>query len=161
MRQLGNGLCVVLAFICIGIGCVGIVLPILPTTPFLFLALLLLARGSERFHRWFLKTGLYRKHIRELAETRAMTPGAKLRVLAAVTLLLAAGMRFSPPYARIILALVLIFHYGIFLFGIRTVGSRRASLSRDAGRSAAGSEVETPYPAPEEAAAADAAGGGR
>ena len=72
MKRVINGVCVVLAFICIGLGCIGIVLPILPTTPLFLLAVVLFAKGSKRFHRWFYLPGLYQISGR-LVATRSMT----------------------------------------------------------------------------------------
>ena len=51
------------AFLCLGIGAVGVILPILPTTPFLLVASFVLSRGSERFHKWFMGTKLYKNHL--------------------------------------------------------------------------------------------------
>lgn len=121
MKRVINMICVGLGFACIGVGCVGIALPILPTTPLFLLALVLLAKGSERFHRWFLSTGLYRKYLGDFVETRSMTKAAKCRVLAVVTALLAIGFWFSPVFARVIIAVVAVFHWLYFIFGIRTV----------------------------------------
>jgi len=42
----------VLAYLFLGLAIVGIVLPGLPTVPFLLLAAWFAARGSERLHRW-------------------------------------------------------------------------------------------------------------
>lgn len=38
----------------LGVGIVGIVTPLLPTTPFLLLAAWFFARSSERFHHWLM-----------------------------------------------------------------------------------------------------------
>lgn len=121
MKRLWNGICVVLAFLCVGAGCVGIILPVLPTTPLFLLAVVLFAKGSERFHRWFLSTGLYKKYLADFAATRSMTKETKIRILSVVTVLIAIGFWFSPVFAKIILAVVLLFHYVYFLFGIRTI----------------------------------------
>lgn len=120
MKRVANGICVCLGFVCIGAGCIGIVLPILPTTPFFLLALVLFAKGSERFHKWFMATGLYKKYLKDFVATRSMTKAAKIKVLTLVTLLLAFGFWFSPVFAKVIIAAVAIFHWLYFIFGIRT-----------------------------------------
>ena len=118
MKQILNGICVGLAFLCVGVGCIGIVLPILPTTPFFLLAVVLFAKGSQRFHAWFLSTGLYKTYLADFVATRSMTRETKIRVLILVTILIAVGFWFSPVVAKVVLVAVLIFHYVYFLFGI-------------------------------------------
>lgn len=132
MKQLFNGVCIALGFFFAGIGCVGIALPILPTTPFLLLSLFFFARGSERFCRFFMGTKLYRKYLLELKEKRPMPPGRKLRILASVTGVFAVGFFFSPPFARGILALVLALHYIYFLFFVRTKGGESGAEAEGA-----------------------------
>lgn len=131
MKKAVNAVCVVLAFVCLGIGCIGIVLPFLPTTPFLLLALVLFAKGSERFHRWFLSTGIYKKYLEDFVVTRSMTKAVKIRIMTVVTILLAVGFLFSPAPAKIVIAAVWVFHCVYFLFG---VGTKEEELSEDQDR---------------------------
>ena len=56
-----------------GLGAVGVLLPILPTTPFLLLAMYAFARSSEKMNRWFLATKLYKKHLAGIASGQGMT----------------------------------------------------------------------------------------
>ena len=48
-----------LAYASLGLGLVGIVLPGLPTVPFVLLSAFAAARGSDRLHRWLLAHRLF------------------------------------------------------------------------------------------------------
>lgn len=122
MKKVINGICVGLAFLALGLGVIGIVLPILPTTPFLLLAAALFAKGSERFHRWFMGTGLYKKYVGPAVKSKEMTAKNKAVTLITVTLLLTVGFIMSPVwYAKVILLVVLLGHYYFFLLRVKTV----------------------------------------
>ena len=112
MKRIINGICVVLAFICLGIGCIGIILPVLPTTPFLLLAVVLFAKGSERFHRWFLSTRLYQRYLENFVVSRSMTRAAKVKVLSTVTVLFLIGIWFSPVFAKVVVVKLFCNTYG-------------------------------------------------
>ena len=71
----------VIGFLAMGIGMIGVALPVLPTTPFLLLASFCLAKGSERFHKWFTGTKLYQKHLDSFVKNRAMTLKTKFCIL--------------------------------------------------------------------------------
>jgi uncharacterized protein len=45
----------VLGLICVGLGAVGTVLPVLPTTPFMLVAVWAFAKSSRRLERWLLE----------------------------------------------------------------------------------------------------------
>ena len=65
MKKLVKGLFVMGGFVCVGLGILGILLPILPTTPFLLLASVCFVKGSTRFDNWFQSTSLYQKTRRQ------------------------------------------------------------------------------------------------
>lgn len=60
------------------LGVIGIVIPLLPTTPFLLLAATLFMHGSPRLHNWLINTPCLGKYIRDYKESRAMPLRAKI-----------------------------------------------------------------------------------
>lgn len=52
---------IVLGFICLGLGTIGVVLPILPTVPFYMATLFCFAKSSERLHQWFIRNKTIQK----------------------------------------------------------------------------------------------------
>lgn len=111
---------IILAFLFLGLGVIGVVLPILPTTPFLLLASFFFARGSDRFHRWFMKTGIYKRYIKDFIETRSMTIRNKVKTLMLSTTLLLVGFILVPHlHARIFIMVVMVVKYWYFIFRIK------------------------------------------
>lgn len=113
---------IVIGFISMGIGMIGVVFPVLPTTPFLLLASFCLAKGSERFHRWFTKTKLYQKHLDSFLKNRAMTLKTKFCILLPVSgMLLFALVAMGNIYGRIFIVFLLVFKYVYFFTRIATI----------------------------------------
>lgn len=68
---------IVVGTILLGIGGLGVLLPIVPTTPFLLLAAACYARGSKRIHRWMLRNRVFGAFIRNYVERKGITPRQK------------------------------------------------------------------------------------
>ena len=75
-------LLVAAGFICLGVGVVGVVVPLLPTTPFLLLAAYCFARGSPRWHRWLLGNRVFGRYIDDYLTYKAVRRRTKIAALA-------------------------------------------------------------------------------
>lgn len=104
------------------LGAIGVVLPVLPTTPFLLLASFCFAKGSDRFHKWFIGTKLYKKHLESFVTSRSMTLKTKLCILLpASAMLILAMLAMSNIYGRVFIVFLIIFKYIYFVTRIETV----------------------------------------
>ncbi|MCM3701191.1 YbaN family protein [Paenibacillus macerans] len=111
-----------LGFLFVGFGVLGIFLPVLPTTPFLLVAAFFFSKGSKKFNDWFLSSRLYKKYLRDFAESRSMPLRTKLSIMALASLLLAIVFIFAQNlHVRLLIGLVWIIKTYYFLFRIKTV----------------------------------------
>ena len=72
-----RGFYLALAYASLALGLAGLVLPGLPTTPFVLLAAWAAARGSERLHRWMRAHAVFGKMIRDWEAGGAVSRRAK------------------------------------------------------------------------------------
>lgn len=79
MQNLRNKLLITLGWFFVILGAIGIVLPILPTTPFLILALGLFAKSSPRFHRMLLNNRYFGAALKDWEQTKTVKRKVKTR----------------------------------------------------------------------------------
>ena len=82
-----------LLFLCgwvlIGLGAIGVVLPILPTTPFVLLAAICFSSSSEQAYRFLLKSRVFGPYIENYKTKRGISPAEKARAIIVLWVMLA------------------------------------------------------------------------
>lgn len=68
-------------WLCVGLGAIGAVLPLMPTTPFILLAAACFARSSQRWHDWLYASALFGPLLRDWDRDRCMPLRAKVVAL--------------------------------------------------------------------------------
>jgi uncharacterized membrane protein YbaN (DUF454 family) len=103
------------------LGVIGIILPVLPTTPFLLLTAYFFTKGSKKFQNWFEQTKVYQNHLEPFIRTRSMTKKQKWTLMIFVdTLLIISIVLLSNLYIRIFIILVIILKHLYFHTQIKT-----------------------------------------
>ena len=112
---------IIIGCISLGLGIIGVIVPILPTVPFVLLAAFCFAKSSEKLEDWFKNTKLYRENNVK----SGMTKQAKIRIMCSVTLLMSIGFIMMGlkgiVVGNIVLLIVWVFHMVYFTFGVKTV----------------------------------------
>ena len=119
-----------LGLVSFGLGTVGVFLPVLPTTPFYLLTLFFFANSSEKLHKWFTGTKLYKKHLESFVNKRGMLLSTKISIITTVTILMGVGFflmaRKGIWIPCIILAVVWVCHILYFVFRVKTISKEEA-----------------------------------
>lgn len=87
-----RGLLIILGWLAVVLATLGVVLPLLPTTPFLLLAAWCFARSSPRFHHWLLHRSWFGPYLRHWQQHCALPPGAKWKAVLVIVLTFACSL---------------------------------------------------------------------
>ncbi len=101
-----RALFIVAGSVCLGLGMLGLFLPLLPTTPFLLLAAGCYARGSRRFYDWLLANRTFGPLILEWRRHRSIPYRTKLSAIALMSLTMTISIVFFVPvlWVKLLLA---------------------------------------------------------
>lgn len=70
---------IVIGLIFTALGIAGAVLPLLPTTPFLLVAVFCFARSSDRFYNWLINQKIYKEYVENFYYIEATRYNRKLK----------------------------------------------------------------------------------
>lgn len=93
-------------WLCVGLGLIGVLLPLLPTTPFMILASICFARSSPRCHRWLLSRPHLGPAIQDWEREGAIRTRAKVLAILVLVLVIGATAVFAPVTLAVRLSVV-------------------------------------------------------
>ena len=122
MKSIKKYIYITVGLISVVLGAIGVIFPILPTTPFLLLASYCFAKGSDRFNNWFINTKLYKNHLDSFVKERAMTLKEKICILAFADFMLAFPLIILDSlFMKILILVLILFKFYYFIFRIKTI----------------------------------------
>lgn len=122
MNKIKKLIYIIIGIIAFVFGTIGIILPVLPTTPLYLLASFCFVRGSKKFDRWFKETKLYKSHLETFVQERAMTMKQKICLLAfADTMIMFPIIILDSIPIKLFLCALIAYKYYYFVFKIKTI----------------------------------------
>ena len=100
---------------CVILGVIGIVLPLLPTTPFLLLAAFCFDRGSPKLHKWLISHAHLGPIIKDWHDHGAVPTNAKAVAVIFMATALMIGIYFELPVFVLVIQAVIFSAVCIFL----------------------------------------------
>ena len=79
--DLRKAVLIFLGTVCVGLGVLGMFLPLLPTTIFLLMAAYCYSKSSERFHNWLLSNRWFGTYIKNYQAKKGITLRQKVTTL--------------------------------------------------------------------------------
>lgn len=88
---------VLIGFASLGLGALGVLLPLLPTTPFILLAAFAFANSSEKMHQWLLDHNVFGPLIDDWRRYGSIRRSAKVATVISMVALLAISWWLNAP----------------------------------------------------------------
>ncbi len=91
----------VVGLLALGLGALGVVLPVLPTTPFVLLAAACFARSSRRFYGWILRNRIFGPVVIHWRANRTIPRHAKIIAISLIVLTFATSVVMVIPHVAV------------------------------------------------------------
>ena len=105
---LTRGVLVSIGTLSVGVGILGVFLPLLPTTPLLLLAAACYAKSSERFYNWLLNNRVFGSYVKNYIEGKAISLKAKVLLVSLLALTIGYSVVFVVHIILVRVILILI-----------------------------------------------------
>ncbi|HLR60966.1 MAG TPA: YbaN family protein [Lentibacillus sp.] len=105
MKQIKKLLLIIAGSISLGLGVLGVILPLLPTTPFLLLAAACYVRSSERLYYWLITNKYFGSYIQNYRDGKGIPLRAKVIGVSVLWLAMSYTILFIIPLLSIKLLL--------------------------------------------------------
>jgi len=86
LKIVQNHLLIIFGWICILLAILGVILPVLPTTPFLIAALVFFSKSSPRFHQMLLNNKSFGPILRQWEQNKSMSRQTKYKASTLIVL---------------------------------------------------------------------------
>jgi len=100
----------------LGLGTLGMFLPLLPTVPFFLLAAFGFSKSSRKIHNWLLNHKVFGPDIQNWNKYRIIRRRAKLMAISAMIASVLLALLFGVPYTYIILQIITLGFIGRFIW---------------------------------------------
>lgn len=124
-------LLIIIGFVSLALGSIGIIIPILPTVPFLLLTSFCFLKSSLRFNKRFLNSKIYKKYLENFQKNKIMPLWSMTVLIVFVSSILLLSMFFINNLVMTIVFSILIFFKCLyFALMIKPVSSKEFTESR-------------------------------
>jgi len=107
------------------LGFIGAVMPLLPTTPFILLAVFCFAKSSDRFHKWLVSTKVYKEYVEDFQKYKGYTLKKKFELLISVYIVVGFSIwMIDHLYIRIGLCIMLFFQTVVLFTFVKTLPAK-------------------------------------
>jgi uncharacterized membrane protein YbaN (DUF454 family) len=103
-----------LGFIFLGLGVIGVFLPLLPTTPFLLVSAACFAKSSEKWHKWLLSNRIFGPIIRDWQDKKCISISTKIFAVSLVVLFGGYSIIFLLADIKLKILCILLMATGLF-----------------------------------------------
>lgn len=113
---------IVIGLIFTALGIAGAVLPLLPTTPFLLVAVFCFARSSDRFYNWLINQKIYKEYVENFYLHRGYTLQQKIKILISLYIVIAFSIYIVDVLAvRVGLIIMVIIQTAVLFTFVKTL----------------------------------------